>query len=431
MSTMKKEIVMLKKAPAYRFVVFILMALCYVLVYAGTQTFAALAGDIMNSVGIGAGKMSLLSSIGTLAMAIFSFFAGVFMGKFGGKKVIIGGLLVMALSGVLYLTNPASEALLYLFRIIQGFGCGATNSALMALVSAWFPSNERGMAQGILSCFYGASVSVGTFYVFLCKDMAWYQTMGYMFLGGGVIFALLILLFYKDIEKAHGVSIIDEAIEGYTAETATPVAGQEAKSAFHKAKNWSEALKSPAFWLTGIMMFFYCSSCYGTAFVFPLFLTGSGLDAAASTSVMSLGSISTILFCLVGGVLSDKLFHSKRTPVTMMAFGGSAIFFTIIALVIHSVPIGALIALYFIAFGLLNFAGGPAWALPAEVVAPEFAQQNTGNCLLFANIGGFIMTTVAGILMENVSVAAGFICIIACQVMVFVLALLLRLKCKV
>lgn len=387
MSTMKKEIVMLKKAPAYRFVVFILMALCYVLVYAGTQTFAALAGDIMNSVGIGAGKMSLLSSIGTLAMAIFSFFAGVFMGKFGGKKVIIGGLLVMALSGVLYLTNPASEALLYLFRIIQGFGCGATNSALMALVSVWFPSNERGMAQGILSCFYGASVSVGTFYVFLCKDMAWYQTMGYMFLGGGVIFALLILFFYKDIEKAHGVSIIDEAIEGYTAGTATPVAGQEAKSAFHKAKNWSEALKSPAFWLTGIMMFFYCSSCYGTAFVFPLFLTGSGLDAAASTSVMSL--------------------------------------------VIHSVPIGALIALYFIAFGLLNFAGGPAWALPAEVVAPEFAQQNTGNCLLFANIGGFIMTTVAGILMENVSVAAGFICIIACQVMVFVLALLLRLKCKV
>ena len=65
------------------------------------------------------------------------------------------------------------------------------------------------------------------------------------------------------------------------------------------------------------------------------------------------------------------------------------------------------------------------------MVAPEFAQQNTGNCLLFANIGGFIMTTVAGILMENVSVAAGFICIIACQVMVFVLALLLRLKCKV
>ncbi len=47
---------------------------------------------------------------------------------------------------------------------------------------------------------------------------------------------------------------------------------------------------------------------------------------------MSLGSISTIRFCLVGGVLSDKLFHPKRTPVTMMAFGGSATFFTIIAL---------------------------------------------------------------------------------------------------
>lgn len=91
-------------------------------------------------------------------------------------------------------------------------------------------------------------------------------------------------------------------------------------------------MRFPGFWILGFTLFCYDVSAIGTGFVFPLFLTGSGLDAAASTSVMSLGSINTIRFCLVGGVLSDKLFHPKRTPVTMMAFGVSAIFFTIITL---------------------------------------------------------------------------------------------------
>ena len=418
------------KAPKYRFAVFFMMLLGYIFAYGTLQIISALHTDIISSTGIAEGGLSLAASICSLTWGVFAGIAGGLNAKFGGKWVLFCGLVIMAVSGALFLTGPTSLFLMCLIRLIQGIGAGMAAPTAMTMVSVWFPKRERAMAQGCLACFYGVSLSLCTVYSYACSQngWTWYQTTGWALVACGVVLAIIVAVCYRDIEKEYGVAVIDEAIAGYVPEKIETTSGA---GSLDKPRNWSEAVRFPGFWILGFTLFCYDVSAIGTGFVFPLFLTGSGLDAAASTSVMSLGSISTILFCLVGGVLSDKLFHSKRTPVTMMAFGGSAIFFTIIALVIHSVPIGALIALYFIAFGLLNFAGGPAWALPAEVVAPEFAQQNTGNCLLFANIGGFIMTTVAGILMENVSVAAGFICIIACQVMVFVLALLLRLKCKV
>ena len=418
------------KAPKYRFAVFFMMLLGYIFAYGTLQIISALHTDIISSTGIAEGGLSLAASICSLTWGVFAGIAGGLNAKFGGKWVLFCGLVIMAVSGALFLTGPTSLFLMCLIRLIQGIGAGMAAPTAMTMVSVWFPKRERAMAQGCLACFYGVSLSLCTVYSYACSQngWTWYQTTGWALVACGVVLAIIVAVCYRDIEKEYGVAVIDEAIAGYVPEKIETTSGA---GSLDKPRNWSEAVRFPGFWILGFTLFCYDVSAIGTAFVFPLFLTGSGLDAAASTSVMSLGSISTILFCLVGGVLSDKLFHSKRTPVTMMAFGGSAIFFTIIALVIHSVPIGALIALYFIAFGLLNFAGGPAWALPAEVVAPEFAQQNTGNCLLFANIGGFIMTTVAGILMETVSVAAGFICIIACQVMVFVLALLLRLKCKV
>ena len=418
------------KAPKYRFAVFFMMLLGYIFAYGTLQIISALHTDIISSTGIAEGGLSLAASICSLTWGVFAGIAGGLNAKFGGKWVLFCGLVIMAVSGALFLTGPTSLFLMCLIRLIQGIGAGMAAPTAMTMVSVWFPKRERAMAQGCLACFYGVSLSLCTVYSYACSQngWTWYQTTGWALVACGVVLAIIVAVCYRDIEKQYGVAVIDEAIAGYVPEKIETTSGA---GSLDKPRNWSEAVRFPGFWILGFTLFCYDVSAIGTGFVFPLFLTGSGLDAAASTSVMSLGSISTIIFCLVGGVLSDKLFHSKRTPVTMMAFGGSAIFFTIIALVIHSVPIGALIALYFIAFGLLNFAGGPAWALPAEVVAPEFAQQNTGNCLLFANIGGFIMTTVAGILMENVSVAAGFICIIACQVMVFVLALLLRLKCKV
>ena len=150
----------LKKAPAYRFVVFIEMLLCYILIYAGIQMVATLGGEIMAYLNVAEGKLGVFSAIGNPAMAVMSVLAGALTSRFGGKKVLVAGLFVMAISGALYLTGTKSLAFLIVIRLIQGFGTGMVSATLMALVAVWFPVKERGTAHGLLACFYGASTSV-------------------------------------------------------------------------------------------------------------------------------------------------------------------------------------------------------------------------------------------------------------------------------
>jgi len=58
--------VKLKKAPAYRFVVFIEMLLCYILVYAGMQIVNTLGQEIMAHYSFGEGTLGLFSSVMSL-----------------------------------------------------------------------------------------------------------------------------------------------------------------------------------------------------------------------------------------------------------------------------------------------------------------------------------------------------------------------------
>ena len=196
--------VKLQKAPAYRFIVFVEMLLCYILIYAGIQMVATLGTDIMESMKISQSGLSLFSAIGNPAMAIISVLAGAVTAKFGGKRVLVIGLVILGISGGLYLAGPKSFVLLIVIRIIQGLGTGMVSATVQALVAVWFPGNERGTAQGGLAAFYGASTSVVTVYAgfMAARNALWYETAGYMLLVCGFVLAVVVAFGYRDIEKS-------------------------------------------------------------------------------------------------------------------------------------------------------------------------------------------------------------------------------------
>ena len=192
----------LKKAPAYRFIVFVEMLLCYILIYAGIQMVATLGSDIMAYLNISESQLGVFSALGNPSMAIISVVAGAITAKIGGKRVLVIGLVILGISGGLYLTGPQSLGILIVIRIIQGFGTGMVSATVQALVAVWFPAKERGTAQGALAAFYGASTSIVTIYASFmsAQQVVWYQTAGYMLLVCGFAFAVIVALGYKDIE---------------------------------------------------------------------------------------------------------------------------------------------------------------------------------------------------------------------------------------
>ena len=422
----------LKKAPAYRFIVFVEMLLCYILIYAGIQMVATLGSDIMAYLNISESQLGVFSALGNPSMAIISVVAGAITAKTGGKRVLVIGLVILGISGGLYLTGPQSLGILIVIRIIQGFGTGMVSATVQALVAVWFPARERGTAQGALAAFYGASTSIVTIYASFmsAQQVVWYQTAGYMLLVCGFAFAVIVALGYKDIEKTYGVNVIDEAIEGYVPHTDAPAEGGR-KSDWVRPNNWHDTLRHPAFWLVGISLFFYGGSAFGTGFVLPLFLADAGYDAAGQAAVMTYGSLSSIIFSLAGGIIADRVFHGQRTQVYAISFGGAVIFTLLVYFAGGGASVVTMSVLYFLMMGFTTFSGGPAWVLPVEIVGPQMAQQNMGTCLLFSGMGSTVMLLVYGWLAEAYGAGVSMIVLACCMAMPCIIAIILGKKYKV
>ncbi len=422
----------LKKAPAYRFIVFVEMLLCYILIYAGIQMVATLGSDIMVWLDVSESELGVFSALGNPSMAVMSVVAGAVTARIGGKRVLVIGLVILAASGGLYLTGPQSLGVLIVIRLIQGIGTGMVSATVQALVAVWFPAKERGTAQGALAAFYGASTSIVTIYASFmsAQQVIWYQTAGYMLLVCGALFAVIVTLGYKDIEKTYGVNVIDEAIEGYTPHTDAP-AESGAISDWKRPNNWHDTLHHPAFWLVGISLFFYGGSSFGMGFVLPLFLADAGFDSAAQSAVMTYGSLSSIIFSLAGGIIADRVFHGRRTQVYAISFGGAVIFTLIVYFAGGGASVVVMSALYFLMMGFATFSGGPAWVLPVEIVGPQMAQQNMGTCLLFSGMGSTVMLLIYGWLAEAFNAGMSMIVLACCMAMPCIIAIILGKKYKV
>lgn len=418
----------LKKPPLYRFAAFILMLFPYIFLYAGIQVIASFAVEIMEDLTIKEASLSFLSSLGTLSMAVTSAATGGLGNRYGGKRTVILGLVIMAVSGALYLGNAGSIFGLYIIRSIQGAGTGVVCACLMALVSAWFPKKERGTAQGALGSFYGASISLVTIYALSCRKrgLAWNGAIGQMLLCGGIFLAVLIAFFYKDIEKTYGVSVIDEVIATDVGKSDTSDLMVHKGNTFDKPCNWKESLTFPGFWLIGLLLFFNGACTYGIGFIIPLFFTYCGFNSDSAASIMSVGTLSSIFFALFGGFISDHFFRSRRCEVGLISFGGAMTLFFIIVRIGGLLSAAGLTICYFLAYGMMYLSVGPLWCLPAEMVSSEFASRSMGAALLFSGIGGFVMTNLFGIIIQISGAGTGMYSLVGCMMIVFISFFLIR-----
>ncbi len=415
---------LLRKAPKYRFAVFVLLMFPYILVYVGIQIISSVGPDIMSTLSVGESKLSLLSSLGSLSKAFLAVVSGALAGRIGGKKVVVGGLCIMAISGVLYMLGARSFPILCVVRLVQGAGSGLTSGCLTALLSAWFPKKERGTAQGAMSCFFGGSVSIATVYAYACETvgMAWNMTIGIMLLAVGAVMAIMMAVFYKDVKTVYGVSFIDEVMGGSDC-------AEEKKTAREgMPSTWREIFRFPGFWITGTMEFFYCASCFGAGFIMPLFITSCGFEGATAASIMTVGTLSSIATSFIGGVMSDRLFKARRSEMVILGYGGAAVLFLAIALLGRSMSAAVLTAVYFLAYGALMLASSPAWVIPVEIVAPKFAPQSLGTCITFSGIGGFCATYALGGFTEKIGIGAGMLVLVVCMTIVALCAFVMKKK---
>ena len=353
----------------------------WVITAAGFSIFAMLGGGLWYSYGVffpvmmedlgfsrGAGATAVSMMI--LTQGLTSPLIGALISKVGLKRVMIAGSLLM-ISTMLLMSRVTALWHIYL---IYGIAVGiAILSAgflpLMTMMNNWF-ARRRSLAISISISGVGVGVSIlAPLCGYLIEAIGWRET--WLVLAGfATVFALLPVIFLVKAKPED----IGQTVDGIQDEVGDEKAVSLPASSITTDWETKAALKTPIFWLIGIIgaINMFTLSILATHQVAHLQDIGISPVTAASALGFLVGT--SILGRLAGGVLGDR-FQPRYIVACAFAMQAAALIIFLNARVL------ALIYLYVVVFGL---AYGALLVLFPAIIGNYYGRKNYSTIFGFS-----------------------------------------------
>jgi OPA family sugar phosphate sensor protein UhpC-like MFS transporter len=192
----------------------------------------------------------------------------------------------------------------------QGFGAPAG----MVSLAQWFSNKERGRRYGIWSTAH--SIGEGLTFVAVAGLVSLFGWQA-GFMGPGVICVLVAVLLYiyvQDRPRTLGLPSVadwkdDHGVPVIVAPGKQPSVWELQRSILKLPSIWVLALASAAMYITR-----YALNSWGILYLQEV----KGYSLLEAGSMLGLNTVAGILGCLAYGYASDKLFHARRPPVTLI-----------------------------------------------------------------------------------------------------------------
>lgn len=253
------------------------------------------------------------------AYAVGQFVWGMSGDRYGTRRIILFGMLA---SVVMAIGMGMSNTLLMLgvFFAVQGL-CQSTGWApLSKNVGQFFSQPERGIVMGFWCTNYALGGFVASALAGFAADQ-WGWRYAFLVPAGVLLLIwILFILLQRNRPQDVGLPSIDE-YQGL----ATP----EEVQAANRPGSWDDVrvvLRTPMVWLLSAVYFCLKPTRYMVLFWSPVYINerlGSGM--AESGILGSMFDLAGPIAVLFGGFMSDKVFGSKRMPMSVMALIGVAI----------------------------------------------------------------------------------------------------------
>ena len=131
-------------------------------------------------------QISLAASLRGLEMGLLAPFVGILVDRFGSRKLLLSGALVLGL-GIILLGFTQSLAMFYSAFILIAFGAGGCTSVVtMTAVANWFDKNV-GKAMGLTASGFGASGLIIPVIVWMIAAFGWRTTLIILGIGMWII----------------------------------------------------------------------------------------------------------------------------------------------------------------------------------------------------------------------------------------------------
>ncbi len=315
-------------------------------------------------------------SLSALLLGISSWLAGRLVDRFGSRKILVAGVMILAFST--FASGWIQEVwhLYALFGVLGALGgCGLGWVPHSVLLSDWF-IQKRGTIVGIAFSGMGAGILIlGPVSQFLISSFGW--RIAYMVLGSIVLFFLLPLncMVRNRPSEQNGLSI------PYRSNPTTTV--HEAEKS--EAPDWTlgRAIGTLPFWCLTLAFFLLPLGIFPVIVHQVAYIVDHGYSRILAASILGatgfLSSIGRLLF----GTLSDRIGREKAVTWSFTC----SIAGILILLLIPSLRSIFWLYLYALLFGLGFGARGP---IVVAMMADFYHGRHFGSIYGFINIGNGI-----------------------------------------
>ena len=342
-------------------------------------SFTAFFEPIQQEFGWSYTQISLATSLRGLEMGIFAPIVGFLVDRFGSRKLLLGGGVIIGI-GLVILSFTQSLLMFYLCFLFIALGAGGCTSVVtLTAVAVWFRKNV-GLAMGIMASGFGAGGLIVPLVVFLIDACGWRLTL--VILGAGMwLLGIPLSLVVRERPEQLGLSAEGGLTESSTTTQGTPGIQKEAFIKLIKTRsflylNAAETVRMMAVTAVVIHMMPYLSSL--------------GIPRATSGAVAAALPLVSIAGRFGFGWWGDRLDKRIVMAITFFMMSGGAFVFCYV----HSTGV-LLVFLLLFAPGF-----GGSMVLRGAILQEYFGTASFGKMIGIvmgsASIGGIIGPTLAG-----------------------------------
>ncbi len=378
----------------YRWLIFIVLAVGYVLVYFHRVSSAVVASELTEAFHVSGTLLGVLASAYFYPYAIMQLPAGLLSDSLGPRKAVTLFTLIASLGAVLFGLSP-TISLAIIARILVGLGVAVVFIPAMKILAEWFFAREFAMMTAILMIIGGFGwLSAATPLALLTLWLGW--RMAFIIIGlGTLLLAILSWSIIRDRPQDMGLPSLTEMDVAQS--NSIP-----AESRIGLLEGMRIVLCQHSFWPLAIWFFFTSGTLFGFGGLWggPFMMEVYGFNKAQTANILTMIPVGMIIGSPLLSFISDRVLQGRK-PVLV----GSAIILVSIWIPLAFFTAGLNTAILAIICFLMGIFSSSivviAFTATKELFPTTIAGTSTGTVNLFPFFGGAVFQPLMGAILDK------------------------------
>ncbi|GIH28820.1 MFS transporter [Acrocarpospora phusangensis] len=354
------------------------------------QTLGVSGLDAAERFGLGAAGLSVLGMLQLLVYAAMQIPVGILVDRFGSKRMLLTGALIMA-SGQLLFAVSTGPAGAIAARVLVGCGDAMTFISVIRMINLYFPAHRNPLmvqVTGLLGALGGIAAAVPL--ITALHRYGWTPT----FLGAAGLSALALVVVLVALREGR------------------PDPGREPRGV---RAAWAEPGTRLGMWTHA------ATQSSGAAFLllwgYPFLVTDQGLGPQAAGGLITALTVLSLAYNPLFGWVAGR-FPTHRSRMVLLIVGSTAVSWTVVLLWPGPAPAWVLIA-----HMVVLAANGPGSVIGFDYARTFNPAERIGVAAGIVNGGGFLVTvTLLGLIGVGLDLHGDFRLALAAQYPIWGLA---------